>query len=206
MRVMERVRVHRHIINRLDQRIQIFVVVFRTAAAPRGKIVRAGDPNVRRQGAVGLQALQMVHPTEDYTWSHKIRRRPVHHRFIANGDDLDNVWKLRCQCDSAFNFLCVRFRVLQTVIGCICPCACTINPRSEHHVHLEIVVLFLQFMNRLHHVSSMWELHVIRAQESDAHGVEDFHVFLQLIQCWLLRATKAAVTSVRNRGETGVPE
>ena len=196
MRIVKRVRMHGDIINRLDQRIQIFVVVFRTAAAPRGKIVRAGDPQVCWQGAVGLQALQVIHPTQNHAWFHKVRCRPVHHRFIANGDDLNDVWKLCSQCHRAFNFLCIGFRVFHTVIWRIRPCACTINPRSEHHIHLEVAVLLLQFVNRFDHVAGMRKLHVVSSKEADAHGVKDFHILLQLSQRWLFRATQPAVTSI----------
>jgi len=92
------------------------------------------------------------------------------------------------QRHGALNLCGIGFEVLLGVVGGVRPRTGAIDPRAEHHVHLEGRIRFPQFGNGLHHVRRVRKLHVVGAQEPDPHGVHQAHVLFQLVHGRLLGA------------------
>ena len=127
---------------------------------------------------------------------HEVRRGPVDHGFVADGQHLDDVGVGLGQRHRPANLRLVGFVILLCVVGGARPRARTIDPSPEHHVHLEGRVLLLQLGDGLNHVGSVGQLDVVRAQEPNAHGVQDAHVLLQLVEGWLFRTARLPVPPV----------
>ena len=155
---------------------------------------------------MGFQVLEVVHPVQDDPGRHEVGRGPVHHGFVADGQHLDDVWVGLGQGHRPANLCLVGFEVLLGMVGGACPRALAIYPNPKHHVHLEAWLLLLQVRDGLDHVGGVGQLDVVRAQEPNAHGMQNAHVFFQLVEGGLLRTAGPPVPTIRDGEIVGVAQ
>ena len=196
VRVVKGIGVHGHVVHRVNQAVQIGVVVFRPSATPRRKIVRTGDPQIARQIARALETLKVLDPTQNHLGRDKVGRCPMHHGLVANCDDFNDVGVLLGQGHRTLNLRFIRFDVLLGVVGGVGPRAGAIDPSAQHHIHLEVGIRFLQLGYGLDHVGGVGQLDVVGPQKPDSHRMHQHQVFFQLLQGRLLRPVQPTVAAI----------
>ena len=179
-------------------------MILAAAPAPRGEVVRAGDPQCFRQLPSGFKGLQVVDPLQDDTRLYVVACGPFHHRLIPHSDDFHDVWVLLGQLYRPGDFCGIPLAFLLVVRGQFCPGIFAVDPGTQHHVHFKCRLFCFQLPDGFQQIGGLVIVDVVGAQQLDAHGREYLHVLLQLGDGGLYLSAKLAVATVGDGPVLGI--